>query len=118
MMYGVERQLHFFVLDVLFANLPGKQRCGQGQVSGLQSAQQQAAAQGRVLDNTTYAMLRGRLEAQAAQAIQLVQMQYEQKRSEIALNAIQAKNDVYKNTSRTIETPAEIATIIQALAGK
>jgi hypothetical protein len=84
----------------------------------LQSAQQQAAAQGRVLDNTTYAMLRGRLEAQAAQAIQLVQMQYEQKRSEIALNAIQAKNDVYKNTSRTIETPAEIATIIQALAGK
>lgn len=84
----------------------------------LQSAQQQAAAQGRVLDNTTYAMLRGRLEAQAAQAIQLVQMQYEQKRSEMALNAIQAKNDVYKNTSRTIETPAEIATIIQALAGK
>lgn len=84
----------------------------------LQSAQQQAAAQGRVLDNTTYAMLRGRLEAQAAQAIQLTQMQYEQKRSEMAMQAIQLKNDVYKNTSRTVESPAEIAAIIQALAGK
>lgn len=84
----------------------------------LQSAQQQAAAQGRVLDNTTYAMLRGRLEAQAANAIQLVQMQYEQKRSEMALNAIQMKNNVYQNSTKTVESPTEIAALISALAGK
>ena len=84
----------------------------------LQSAQQQAAAQGRVLDNTTYAMLRGRLEAQAANAIQLVQMQYEQRRSEMAMQAIQAKNDIYKNTTRTVATQADLAGIISAMAGK
>lgn len=84
----------------------------------LQSAQQQAAAQGRVLDNATYAMLRGRLEAQAANAIQLVQMQYEQKRSDMALQAIQAKNSVYANSTKTVESAADMTAIIQALAGK
>jgi hypothetical protein len=84
----------------------------------LQAAQQQAAAQGRVLDNTTYAMLRGRLEAQAAGAIQKTQMDYEQKRQEYMYNAMSMKNDVYKNTQRTVATQADLASIISAMAGK
>ena len=39
----------------------------------MQQAVQQAAQQGRVMDTSTYAMLRSRLEAQAANAIQAVQ---------------------------------------------
>jgi hypothetical protein len=84
----------------------------------LQSAQQQAAAQGRVLDNTTYAMLRGRLEAQAANAIQQTQIEYENKRQEYIYNAMSMKNDVYKNTTRTVATQADLASIISAMAGK
>lgn len=84
----------------------------------LQSAQQQAAAQGRVLDNTTYAMLRGRLEAQAANAIQQTQIDYENKRQEYIFNAMSMKNDVYKNTTRTVATQADLAGIISAMAGK
>jgi hypothetical protein len=84
----------------------------------LRSAQQQAAAQGRVMDNATYAMLRGRLEAQAANAIQKTQMDYEAKRQEYIYNAMGMKNDVYKNTSRTVSTNADLASIISALAGK
>ena len=84
----------------------------------LQSAQQQAAAQGRVMDNTTYAMLRGRLEAQAANAIQQTQIDYENKRQEYIFNAMSMKNDVYKNTTRTVATQADLAGIISAMAGK
>ena len=84
----------------------------------LQSAQQQAAAQGRVMDNTTYAMLRGRLEAQAANAIQQTQIDYENKRQEYIFNAMSMKNDVYKNTTRTVATQTDLAGIISAMAGK
>ena len=78
----------------------------------------QAAAQGRVLDGSTYAMLRGRLEAQADAAIQKVQMQYEEKRQEYAFQAMNMKNDVYKNTNNTVMDYSDVAKIIQAMAGK
>ena len=85
--------------------------------STLQSAVNQAAAQGRVIDNTTYAILRGRLEAQAASAIQQVQMNYEQKRMEYARSAIDMKNNVYQNTSNTVMTYQDVAQLISAMAG-
>ena len=86
--------------------------------STLQTAMNQAVAQGRVLDGSTYAMLRGRLEAQAAAAIQKVQMQYEEKRQEYAFQAMNMKNDVYKNTNNTVMDYSDVAKIIQAMAGK
>lgn len=84
----------------------------------LNTAVNQAASQGRVMDNTTYAMLRGRLEAQAANVLQSVQMQYEQKRQEYALAALNARMDVYKNSQDTLMTPTEVTNIISAMAGK
>ena len=83
----------------------------------LNQAVNQAAAQGRVMDNTTYAILRGRLEAQAANAVQQVQMQYEQKRQEYMLSAIQLKNDVYKNTTNSVMDYKDAAEIIKSLSG-
>jgi hypothetical protein len=86
--------------------------------STLNQAMNQAAAQGRVLDGSTYAMLRGRLEAQAAAAIQKVQMDYEAKRQEYAYNAMNMKNDVYKNTTNTVMDYSDVIKMIQAMAGK
>lgn len=86
--------------------------------STLQQAMNQAAAQGRVMDGSTYAMLRGRLEAQAAAAIQQVQTGYEQKRQEYMFNAMSMKNDVYKNTTNNVMDYSDVAKIIQAMAGK
>ena len=84
----------------------------------LNQAMNQAAAQGRVMDGSTYAMLRGRLEAQAAAAIQKVQTDYEQQRQEYAYRALAAKADVYKNTTNTVMDYSDVAKIIQAMAGK
>ena len=103
-------------IDVAVAN---ERQAWDTKIQGiLQQAQQQAAAQGRVMDNTTYAMLRGRLEAQAANAIQATQMQYEQKRQEYMLQAMQMKNDVYKNTTNTVMSYDDAMNIINAMAGK
>ena len=86
--------------------------------STLNQAMNQAAAQGRVLDGSTYAMLRGRLEAQAAAAIQKVQMDYEAKRQEYAFSAMSMKNDVYKNTTNTVMDYSDVMKIINGMAGK
>lgn len=84
----------------------------------MNQAMNQAAAQGRVMDGSTYAMLRGRLEAQAAAALQKVQSDYEQQRQEYAYRALSAKADVYKNTTNTVMDYSDVAKIISAMAGK
>lgn len=83
----------------------------------LDEATNQAARQGRVMDTATYAMLRGRLEAQAANAIQAVQMQYEEKRQEYIYNALRMQNDVYQNTTNTVMAPSDVTTILNSMAG-
>ncbi len=84
----------------------------------MNQAMNQAAAQGRVMDGSTYAMLRGRLEAQAAAAMQKVQNDYEQQRQEYAYRALSAKGDVYKNTTNTVMDYSDVANIIKAMAGQ
>ena len=86
--------------------------------STMQSAVQQAASQGRVMDTSTYAMLRARLEAQAADAIQQVQLNYEAKRMEYAANAISMKDSVYRNTTNTVMSYQDVAEILKNMAGK
>ncbi len=84
----------------------------------MQQAVQQAAQQGRVMDTSTYAMLRARLEAQAADAIQQVQTNYEAKRLEYAANAISMKDAVYRNTTNTVMSYQDVAEILKNMAGK
>lgn len=84
----------------------------------MNQAMNQAAAQGRVMDGSTYAMLRGRLEAQAAAALQKVQSDYEQQRQEYAYRALTAKADVYKNTTNTVMDYSDVAAIVKAMAGE
>ena len=114
----IEAYKNGFSNENIAVALAAERQAWDGKISStLREAQNQAAAQGRTIDASTYALLRGRLEAQAATAMQQVQMNYEAKRLEYAKSAIDMKNSVYQNTANTVMTYQDLAQVISALAG-